>query len=332
MKSHPAAVPAAHTEAMGAAVRAGRRTTLVAWVSGVLAVLATAVAASVFVVAGESVPWKPLVLPLVFVAPGVLIAAARPRQATGWLLLAVALFFVGIGLASAHVEVGGVESTGVAWSAWFVDRCSAYLVPCALLALLLLPDGRLPSARWRPLVAVVVSIQLVVITVFCLQEGPVGAPEGSLPASVGELPNPVGLLPTAWADRVATLDLVVLQLPLLLVPLAFAHRVVSAGTAERRRLVTLLLAAGVFAVLLGLGHVAWPGLADALDIVGTVLLVAVVVATVLGPRREIEYVVHHAVVFTVLTAAVTGLYVTLAAVAAAGSSWSRPRSGCWSPR
>ena len=66
---------------------------------------------------------------------------------------------------------------------------------------------------------------------------------------------------------------------------------------------TLLLAAGVFAVLLGLGHLAWPALADVLDVVGTVLLVAVVVATVLGPRREIEYVVHHAVVFTVLTAA-----------------------------
>jgi signal transduction histidine kinase len=300
--------------------RLGHTATLVAWVAGAAAVLGTLVAAGVSATIEGPLAGKPLLLPLVWMVPGVLIAAARPRWALGWLLLAVALMFVGIGLAGAVVSSEAAGDRGTAWALWYVDRASALLVPCALLALVLLPDGRLPSRAWRPFVTLLVGVQVLVIGTFSLLEGPAAGPDSTAPAAVRDLANPVGVLPSGWADAVAGVDVWLLQLPMLLVPVALAHRVVRAAPDQRPRLVTLMLASAIFAAMLVVGHLLWPATADLLDVLGSVLLVAVVTTTVLGPRREIELVVHHAVVFAVLTLTVTGLYVAATALAAAAGA------------
>jgi signal transduction histidine kinase len=107
---------------------------------------------------------------------------------------------------------------------------------------------------------------------------------------------------------------------MLLVPVGLAHRVLRAAPAQRHRLVTLMLASSVFAAMLVVGHLVWPATADLFDVLGSTLLVAVVISTVLGPRREVELVVHHAVVFVVLTLAVTGTYLAATGLAAAAGA------------
>lgn len=289
--------------------------TLAAWVAGLTAVAGTAVAIGLAIAGGETVDPKPLLLPLVWVVPGVLVAAARPRWSLGWLLLAVALGFVGIGLAGAYVTEAGPDEPLAGWALWYVDRAAAYVVPATLAALLLLPDGRLPSPAWRPLATVVLACQVLLITVFSLVEGPASAPDSSAPERLAGVANPVGVLPASWDALVSGLDLVVLQLPLLLVPAAFWSRWRRATGPDRSRLAALLLATAVFGLVVVAGHLAWPDAAGLLDVAASILLVGVVVSTVLG-RHGLETVVHRSAVWVALTLLIAGGYVAVTAVVA----------------
>jgi hypothetical protein len=91
-----------------------------------------------------------------FAAAGVLIASRQPGNAIGWLFLGAA---VGAGLgalagsyADYWVDSGAGSETLGKTAAWYeeLDWMSFILVPVTFL-LLLFPDGRLPSPRWRPI-------------------------------------------------------------------------------------------------------------------------------------------------------------------------------------
>ncbi len=297
--------------------------TLLAWVAGLCAVAGTVAAVVLSLASGDPVSWKPLLLPLVWVVPGVLLAAARPGLAHGWLLLAVAGCFVAVGLVGALLAQASPTDPGADWGVWFVDRASAYVVPATLAALLLLPDGRLPAPVWRPVLVVAVGAQVALVTAFCLVSGPSAGPDSSVAESLRTLPNPVGVLPASWSATVAGLDLLVLQLPLLLVPVAFWHRWRLAGPDQRPRLASLLVAAVVFVAVVVLGHLGWPAAADLLDVAASVLLITVLVRTALG-RDGVEVVVHRTAVWVALTLLIAGGYVAVTAAAAAAGAQLPP--------
>jgi DNA-binding CsgD family transcriptional regulator len=141
-----------------------------------------------------------------------------------------------------------------------VDRSGAVVVPLTFLALVLLPDGHLPSTRWRPLTATVVAMQIGVVAVWSLVSGV--APEASSKGG----PNPLGALPASWAGTVDSLGDWVLQVPFLLVVAAIFVRLRRPG--ERARLAGVLGGAAGFAALAVAGRLMWPGAADALDVLG----------------------------------------------------------------
>lgn len=296
---------------------------LVAWAAAAICLFAP-LAAGLLAIGDGSLPWKLLVMPVVWAVPGALIAAGRPRIAVGWLMLGVALLFAGASLSDRWVAHAGAGGVGIGWAAWFIDRGAAWLTVLGLLALLLLPDGRLPSRRWRPWVGTLVAIQCAVLTTWCLARGPAAAPDSGQPAAVLDEPNPLGLLPSTWGDAISGLDVVALQLPLLLVPVAFAVRLRRADGEERPRLVGVVLAATVFVVLAVTGHTLWPSLADVLDVIGSVFLGAVLVATVLRRRlAQVDVVVHVTFVYAVLTLVIAGAYVVaIAATARIGADLS----------
>ena len=132
-----------------------RASSLLAWA---LAAFALALLASGFVIGGvrgevgQSVfIWA---LALVFSAVGGLIASRHPGNAMGWIFLGVGVA-TGLGaLASSYAEHwvdggGGSRALGET-AAWYgnLSWVPFILVPCTFL-LLLFPDGRLPSRRWR---------------------------------------------------------------------------------------------------------------------------------------------------------------------------------------
>jgi signal transduction histidine kinase len=83
---------------------------------------------------------------------GALLLARVPRHPLGWLLSATAL---GLALATAsglyatysHFEH---ELPAEEWAGWVSEWASAPIVLVPAVALLLFPDGRVPSRRWRP--------------------------------------------------------------------------------------------------------------------------------------------------------------------------------------
>lgn len=276
-----------------------------AWLTACLALVL--VAAAALIEAGDQ-PWKLVLLPAFWVVPGALIASGRPINPLGWLMLAVGTLFAVAAFATQWVESG--HATGAAWAVWAADRGSAALVPCTLAALLLLPDGRLPSARWRPVAFAALSVQVLLVAAWSSLSGPAAAPDSTWSIDPA---NPVGVLPATWGPVLDDLDTWLLQVPLLLGVAAVVVRL--RRPTERSRLAGVLAAAVVFGLLVVAGRALWPAAADLLDVVGSALLAAALTAAVLRKRlHEVDVVIHHAFVYSMLTGLIAGGYVAVVAL------------------
>lgn len=309
-----------------------RSAPLLAWAAAGVAIVVS-VATAILVAAGASgeIPWKQIVIPALWALPAALMSAGRPRVAVGWLFLGVVLFFAGAGLAGQWVHYAravGIDA-GVAWAVWFVDRFSAFLVVLTVLALFLVPDGALPSPRWRPVVWAAVALQAVALSGWALVRGPAAAPDSEFPVDVLHHPNPVGVLPPATGVAIDNFEIVLLQIPLLLSVAAFGTRLWRAKGDERSRLAAILLAATIFVLLVVVGRVLWPSGALLLEVGGAALLALVMTIAVLQRWLPgFDVVVHHALVYTVLTVVITGLYVlTVNAVVRQGQELPTLASG-----
>ena len=284
--------------------------------AGCLGLVVVTVSVAAAWVAGEPVPGKLVVLPVFWTVPGTLIAAGRPRNPLGWLMLGVGAGFAASGFGSAWVEAD--HRTGAAWAVWSTDRAAALIVPLTLAVLLLLPDGRLPSPRWRRPAELLVGLQVAVVATWSLARGPAAAPDSDWPGWAADLANPVGVLPSAWAEAITGLDVWLLQVPLLAGIVAIGVRLRHPAGDERRRLVSVLAATAVFVLLVVVGRGLWPAAAAVLDVLGSALLALALTSAVLRRRmHEVDVVVGRAFVYAVLTALIALVY--LAAVAAAGA-------------
>ena len=209
--------------------------------------------------------WKRVLVALVLGVPGALSTMRHPRNAVGWLLLGVSLLFSCAAFASQWVEAG--HEVAASWAIWFTDRGAASLVPLTFLALVLLPDGRLPTTRWRPIVSVIVVAQTLLVAVWSLLAGPAAGYESDWPVNPA---NPLGILPHTWAAPVSAVDDWILQAPFLLALVSVAAHL--RRRAARERLISLFAAIAGFVVLVVLGHALWPAAADVLDLLGAALL------------------------------------------------------------
>ncbi len=151
------------------------------------------------------------VLGLVFGATGALVASRMPNNPIGWIFCALALLFQSSGLADAYVAYGGGTGASlpgriwVAWvSQWFLNVASPALI---ILCFLLFPTGRLPSARWRPLLWVVACVAALY-----------AASAALAPGGLADYPfeNPVGVGSAGGLRTLADVSLLVLIAPLML--------------------------------------------------------------------------------------------------------------------
>jgi DNA-binding CsgD family transcriptional regulator/NADH:ubiquinone oxidoreductase subunit 6 (subunit J) len=213
--------------------------------------------------------WKLVLIAVAVGLPGALYATVHPRNVVGWILLADGLVFACMSLANQWLDAGHDS----AWAMLIADRVGAVVVPLTLLTLLLVPDGQLPSPRWRAVAAVVVAAQLVLIAVWILITGTPTAP------------NPIGVLPAEWTPVVDAIGDWLLQVPFILALAALTVRIRRPG--ERARLGALLGGVVGFAVLAVAGRSFWPDAADALDALGAIVLGAGITVTLLRvPERH----------------------------------------------
>src|SRR6266540_4262472 len=108
---------------------------------------------------------------------GAVIAARRPNNPIGWLVCAAGCISGYSTIVQAYVEyartVGHIAPFGdgavVAWvDGWLGVVGTALIGPI----LLLLPDGQLPSRRWRPVLWLIGGCAAVAVTSFALMPGP----------------------------------------------------------------------------------------------------------------------------------------------------------------
>ena len=126
------------------------------WLAGgllLLTVAALAVSAGFGVAAGnlmDAFAFAPLLL--AFAVVGAIVASHRPANPIGWLFLAEGLgFALGVATdtyATYATRAGAAAPPSVAWAVW-LGAILGELGFLFALAILLFPDGRLPSPRWR---------------------------------------------------------------------------------------------------------------------------------------------------------------------------------------
>ncbi|MGR6965073.1 hypothetical protein ACU610_11470 [Geodermatophilus sp. URMC 61] len=135
---------------------------VVAWGSLAVTVLATAAAAvldavtpaSARAAADLSVGWVECLPGVALGIPGTLLLRRVPRNAVSWVLAGVGTLWALEGLAQSWLTFalqGDPPLPGASFALWFVARFGAVLLSGLPLLLLLYPEGRLPTGRWRPL-------------------------------------------------------------------------------------------------------------------------------------------------------------------------------------
>ena len=235
------------------------------------------------------------------VAPliGGLLVARLPRNLMGWLFCltggAYALAAAATAWVGASQRWGWWSLTGAAWlGEWaFVPALGTQMT----LLLLLFPDGRPPTPRWRPLVWVS-GVLVVSVTVAFMFVPDLHVTESVL------TPNPIGV---AAIDAVVGVLLVLLLATGLLCVAALLWRLHRSD--EERRRIAPYVAAGV---LVAAALVAGRTVPDVEPLLQTLFLPLLPVSAAVCILRyrlyDLELVVRRSLVWVGLTAAVVGGY------------------------
>jgi len=306
------------------------RTGPLAW--GLLAatVAALAVSAGYGVAAGDlmdAFAFAPVLLALAGV--GAIVASHRPANPVGWLFLAEGLGFA-IGLATdsyaRYLTQAGSVPPAATWADW-LGAAAGELGLLFPLALLLFPDGSLPSPRWRPVAWLLVAAEAILVITAVTSSAALRAQSSAVSLS------PVRLIPDSLADPVLSAT----QTALIPLSVAAAAGCVaryrrSPGTVRQQikwiAYAGLVTAAGLVAFSL-----AFRNPLDAFLIFGPLIPVAAGIAIFRYRLYDIDVVISKTIVYGSLAAFITVAYVVIVAgLGALGSgslagSESRPSLG-----
>ena len=252
---------------------------------------------------------------LAYACVGGLVAARRPGNVVGWLLLAAGLVFATGSLAFeyANLALARRDGPGADIALWVTEAPSTLALTLIPLALLLFPDGRLPGPRWRPAAWLAAAAGACLVTGFGIAPGRL---DGAVAAD-----NPFGI---AGAGT-AALVLQVAGWSLTILGFAAAGRatVVRLRRSEatmRQQVKWVAYAAAVLGVLWMQWTAMYVGpmnnrvVAGVEVIVVTAALAGVPVAMGIAILRhrlfDIDLIIRRTLVYALLVAALTAVYLT----------------------
>jgi hypothetical protein len=239
---------------------------------------------------------------------GGLLAARRPSNPYGWLWAAYGLGWAVVGFTNAYAIYVSASGAGIPWwagsIAWMGNVAFVPLIGLTALILLLFPEGRPPSPRWR-WVTRAIGVTVVVTTV-------AGA---LLPADEGDpIGNPLAVQGSieALADTVVNVGITALFLAILLSAVSLLLRFRRARGLQRQQLKWLAYGGGFLAayILLDMISQVPPGLVDALIEALTfgALYVGVGMAVLRYRLYDIDRLINRTLVYGLLTALLAGVY------------------------
>ena len=241
---------------------------------------------------------------------GVLIASRRPRNPIGWLFCGIGVAGSLMSLSRGYAEFwldGQAASTTLGETAiWYSDVSWApVMLPAATFLLLLFPDGRLLSPRWRPIAwCAGVGIALL-FAADSLDPGP-------LP-DFPQVANPYGV-ESPVIDVLTPIGLLLLLVALVGSPLSLVLRFRRAGYEQRQQIKWLALAGAVAAVTFVVavaGYDLWtaPVADGAIMLTVLALPVAAGIAILRHRLYDIDLVINRTLVYGALTATLAAAYV-----------------------
>ena len=182
---------------------------------------------------------------LAFPLVGALIASRRPRNPIGWICLAVGLLFMLLGVTDFYSQYGVASPGSVPFPVAIYSLSEWLWVPAVGLMgtylLLLFPDGRLPSRRWRPL-AWLSGVTIVLLSaVVLLDPGPL--------QGLGGVRNPFGLEEHPWVADAFNIVFPLLTVCILASALSLVLRYRRSRGEEREQIKWIAFAASVLAFL-----------------------------------------------------------------------------------
>ena len=269
---------------------------------------------------GDLVRYVPF---LAFPIVGALIASRRPENPIGWICLTAGLFWM-LFVVVAQYEAYQLATTGtVATSATFYALYAWLWVPPiglpGIYMILLFPDGRLPSRRWRPFAWSAGAVMTVICVGFIFIPGPLEGHPG--------VRNPFGLEWLAWLRDVSIFIILLFPLGILVSALSLVFRYRRSRGEVREQIKWLTFAACVFGVLyLGslLGQLLfapesmesegssapmWVTIVNNLRLISFAgVPVAVGIAILRYRLYDIEIIINRALVYGSLTATLVGIY------------------------
>jgi hypothetical protein len=251
---------------------------------------------------------------LAFPLVGALIASRQPKNPVGWICLAIGLFWTLIFLGDSIPASGPypVTSDALTQAIWIppVGLLGIYLI-------LLFPDGRLPSRRWRPLAWLSGVVMVLASLGITFSPGPLEGHPG--------VRNPLGLegIPD-WVFTAGIFILLLLPLCMLASALSLVLRYRRSEGEEREQIKWIAFAASVVGLLYlitmvsslsysgpwgGAGTPLWLGLLQQASLVSfTAVPIAVGFAVLKYRLYNIDLIINRTLVYGSLTATLVALY------------------------
>ena len=239
---------------------------------------------------------------------GALIASRQPRNAIGWIFCGIGLLVginsLGGGYAVYSLAGGSAPGSLAETAAWFSSWSWSLLlyVPTTFL-LLLFPDGRLPSPRWRP-VAWCAAIGLIgFLAGYTLNPGPL--------EDFPQITNPYGV-DSPILEAVAVAGAILASASMVASAVSLIVRMRRAGRVERQQIKWLAYGGAVVVGAIFVSGVIGIWNQDAaIALVGFGLLGVPIFTGVAIARYslyEIDIVINRTLVYGALTAALVAVY------------------------
>src|SRR5919112_1643138 len=195
---------------------------------------------------GLSVPLYAMLPFLPFPFVGALIASRRPSNPIGWICLAVGLLWMLNLLTSSYVVYGlRVAAPGSVPYPAAIGSTAEWLGPTAVLLfgtylILLFPEGKLPSSRWRPVAWLCAAVAVSNVVVTTISPGHL--------SDLKDVSNPFGLQGYPWLANVVGAIGLLLPLCMLASVLSLLVRYLRSGKEVREQIKWLAFAATVVAL------------------------------------------------------------------------------------
>jgi heme/copper-type cytochrome/quinol oxidase subunit 3 len=254
-----------------------------------------------------------LIAVLTFSTMGALVASRRPANAIGWIFCAVGIFLGAAFSAQSYadytliVRPGSLPGGEIA--IWSLLWAGPVLSAAPTFLLLLFPDGRLPSRRWRPVAWLAAGAMAIGIVGLAFKPG-------KLDEDYPSVTNPFGIEGGAGdvLDLMSSAGAALATLALLLSLISMILRFLRSRGDERQQLKWIAYAGGVMVAAFLVAEVI-PGeglIADLLWATGFIALVGLPVAAGVAILKyrlyDIDIVINRTLVYAVLTATLASVY------------------------